>query len=282
MKIFLNNQLVEFARFPNDELNFNDPGFRAQTMESLYIKRRCDVKVYDFDTGALFPLIALTEYLRDLLEIKLKFTLILPYLPYSRMDRKVKQNDFFMLQTFARVINSLKYDEVYTLCAHSDVGPALINNCINDMSFHRDHLERSRRLRAEDILIFPDATACKRYDSIDHPNKIYCNKKRDWETGELTGVTCHILDDLRASEIPRTAHILDDLCSYGGTFQLVMDEINKYYPNNNLQYVLVVPHTEAAIEQGGLLDRPDLLSVYTSDSMGVNYTHEKIKILANI
>lgn len=52
-----------------------------------------------------------------------------PYLPYARQDRVMEKLEPFSLKIFCKLLNSLKLDLVWIFDPHSDVGPALINNC---------------------------------------------------------------------------------------------------------------------------------------------------------
>ena len=61
-----------------------------------------------------------------------KIALCIPYLPYARQDRVCVQGEPLSVKVFADIINAQKYKAVYILDAHSDVAPALINNCSND------------------------------------------------------------------------------------------------------------------------------------------------------
>ena len=62
----------------------------------------------------------------------LKLNLFIPYLPYSRMDRReAGSGHVFTLKYFAEFVNSLKLHHVYTFDAHSDVSPALFNHMTN-------------------------------------------------------------------------------------------------------------------------------------------------------
>ena len=59
------------------------------------------------------------------------FDLVMPYVPYARQDRKCAEGESFTMKVFANLINSANFNNVWVLDAHSDVAPALLNNCIN-------------------------------------------------------------------------------------------------------------------------------------------------------
>src|SRR5690606_38071791 len=96
---------------------------------------------------------------------------------------------------------------------HSDVTPALINNCrLIDQSKIFAHLHGNRYT----ALICPDAGATKRTEKYAQEigiSKIYyASKKRDVLTGKLDG--------FRMPEIDRREKLLlvDDICDYGNSF----------------------------------------------------------------
>ena len=67
--------------------------------------------------------------LKTLLDFRaIKSTLELPYLPYARQDKPVRNDNTFALVTFANLLNSLKFDQVFSIDPHSDVAKELIKN----------------------------------------------------------------------------------------------------------------------------------------------------------
>jgi len=58
-----------------------------------------------------------------------EFDLIMPYIPYTRQDRKCYDGESFTLKVFTQLLNSAKFDNVLCIDSHSDVAPALIDNC---------------------------------------------------------------------------------------------------------------------------------------------------------
>ena len=55
-------------------------------------------------------------------------TLVLPYVPYGRQDRKCDSGEAFSLKVFAGLLNSLRFKKIVIFDPHSDVTPALIDN----------------------------------------------------------------------------------------------------------------------------------------------------------
>ena len=94
-------------------------------IESIIIKPRT------YNPSFIVELSLLVNALRDEFPESVHFDLDLPYIPYSRQDRVCAVGDAFGLKVFADQLNSLNFRYVIIFDAHSDVSPALINNCIN-------------------------------------------------------------------------------------------------------------------------------------------------------
>ena len=153
----------------------------------------------------------------------------LPYVPYSRQDRVCAEGDAFGLKVFADQINALNFNLVVIFDAHSDVTPALINNCI-----HREakalFVLNSSFLKEYSHLVSPDAGAYKKVNSIasleDLP-VIPALKTRDTSTGRLSN-TILVTDGV---EKPSRLLVVDDLVDAGGTFILLGKELKKVFPD---------------------------------------------------
>ncbi len=154
-----------------------------------------------------------------------RLSLVLPYLPYSRADRRFTEGDCAGLGAFGTLIRSLAFDEVFTLDAHHQPAAMRAIRGLIDRAptafIHRAIGEFAGRQRAERIsILFPDEGARLRYHI---PAELSSNtarialdvfhgsKKRDAVTGVLTGFEVPALPD-------QPALIVDDICDGGGTF----------------------------------------------------------------
>jgi ribose-phosphate pyrophosphokinase len=154
------------------------------------------------------------------------FELVMPYIPYARQDRQCDDGESFTLKVFTDLINSAKFDKVYVVDAHSDVAPALINNCVNIPNYY--YVQEAYYLQNdgnEVVLISPDSGANKKCNKLFDSVKVFskfvkCDKKRNVSTGELSGfeVFC---DDLKGE----TCIIVDDICDGGRTFTGIAQEL---------------------------------------------------------
>lgn len=158
------------------------------------------------------------------------FDLIMPYIPYARQDRQCEDGESFTLKVFTTLINSANFDNIIVLDAHSDVAPALLNNCANisseqyvDMAFQ--HIAEFHD--ADITLISPDSGANKKANKLYENLQVFnglvkCDKRRDTKTGTLNGFEV-FANDLKG----KTCLITDDICDGGRTFIGIAEELKK-------------------------------------------------------
>jgi ribose-phosphate pyrophosphokinase len=139
------------------------------------------------------------------------------YFPYARQDRVCARGDSFSLKVVCDIINSLGFHGVEILDPHSDVLPALLENC--RVKTQLDVIASSKELRLlalNTTAVSPDAGANKKTHEIMaySPRQfIRADKIRNLETGEIkeTVVYCESLSGKRVT-------IWDDICDGGRTF----------------------------------------------------------------
>lgn len=132
-------------------------------------------------------------------------SVFIPCLFGQQSDRRFDNTESFDLKNICEFINLCKFPKVYLLDPHSDVGPALINNCkvvSRDMYVNLSLSE----LPINTILVSPDAGAYKKtFKLAETLNRelVAANKFRS-KTGEInlnfmgdvTDKNCLIVDDL--------------------------------------------------------------------------------------
>ena len=69
------------------------------------------------------------------------------------------------------------------------------------------------------------------------------------------------------NDMKPTVIIIDDLCSYGGTFVKALEAIEKHPQINFDEAWLVVTHAEKAMEEGKVLEKYD--KIFCTDSISV-------------
>ncbi|THF84519.1 ribose-phosphate diphosphokinase [Cohnella fermenti] len=251
--IWLNGEPLTFTTFPNGETLVD--GERIRTLAG----ERNEVTFKYEQDGDLLKLYFVRSHLDDL---RHSASLTVQYMPYSRMDR-TSGGSVFTLKHVAKLLNAMNFDEVTILEPHSDVTPALVDRSrvrpvtlellgpvLKDIGFDAE----------KDYLFFPDAGAQKRYGHIPGYKQLVGFKRRDFQTGRIEGL--EVVG--RAEAEGFKAVILDDLCSYGGTFLLSAERLRELGASN---VYLVVAHCENSIHEGKLPTSPLIDRVYTTDTL---------------
>jgi len=184
----------------------------------------------------------------------------IPYVPYSRQDRVMVPGESLSIKVFADLINSLKFDEVVIWDPHSDVTPALINNCKvipQEDLLMATFAGRTQTNLSEYVLISPDAGARKKILKVAEragiKQIIYADKVRDVSTGKIRGTTI----DYGQFKFEQDTKFLvvDDLIEYGTTFTEIAKALSRSMIG--LRYTIDL-HITHGFFPGGL----DLLKTY--------------------
>jgi ribose-phosphate pyrophosphokinase len=172
-----------------------------------------NIKWYYENDSELFTIICLAKKFADH-----KKTLYMPYCPHARMDRVKNEEDTFTLKYFCEVINSLKFERVYVVDAHSSVALALLDNVINlsvetKINYAINNYLGAKKGADDVVVIFPDEGAMKRYSQYIKVPYTFGIKDRDWKTGKIIGYS------LMDAKIVKDKYVLivDDICSCGDT-----------------------------------------------------------------
>lgn len=218
------------------------------------------------DESELIKLIYIKKHLQQTFPDR-KVSLFMPYIPNARMDRThIRCREVFTLKYFCEVINSLNFDKVYVVDPHSNVSTALLNNLVVlPIDAILDNIQRGYFANEAPVIYYPDAGAMKRYSGMFSHPPVYGNKTRDWDTGEITGLTLEGAVDLVKG---KPVLIVDDICSAGGTFYHAAKALKEAGAGDISLYVT---HCEETIFKGalwkamqndGLIDK-----VFTTDSI---------------
>jgi ribose-phosphate pyrophosphokinase len=253
--------LLEPSTFPNGELNLQKleedisrhlgeldrPG-----KETLTFKYTSDADLM------LLYMLSQTKVIRCNVD-----TLDIAYMPYSRMDRGGYDSSACSLRYVATLIKSMEFKNIKVCDPHSDLTLAYLGT--NATAYYPfDGRIGDANSHSKVIIMFPDAGAQKRYAGMScfKPyRQIVGNKVRDFQTGKIISY-----------EVPEGAlvegkfvSIIDDLCSYGGTFKLAGDALRKFNP----KFIsLMVSHCEKSIFKGVLFDEDSPLNrIITTNSI---------------
>ena len=277
--LLLNQQEISAEQFPNNETKVKD-------FDENILPDRNVLEFKYFDDSDLIRLM-FVKWRLD--ELQTPCTLVIRYMPYSRMDRKIP-GSLFTLQYVCRFINILQFKEVVVIEPHSQKTMELLEHAVAVypvMDWLPDIMTEIG-FSDNDRIVFPDKGAAERYRNYGLKDSCVFEKTRNPITGRqdicvfektrnpITGR----IEGMKQKEgtIPQGAKciIIDDLCSAGGTFLLAGNSLRE---NGAGEVYLIVSHCEPTVFDGKLLaDDSPIDRIYTSDSM-MNRPHRKIKYL---
>lgn len=241
--IKLDGQEIKFSKFPNGE-----------TLVDTEVLNRAESGCrIDFKWGEDEDILHLYFVLSHLNEQhKLNRNIYIYYMPYSRMDRS-ENGSCFTLAWTCNLINHVTFfgDSVYIVEPHSDKTLDLLHfskriNVITPL------MQKICSIENVDVICYPDKGAKVRFcdDKVVLP-VVYCEKVRDFDTGEIKGLELKSDIDLKGKNVL----ILDDLCSKGGTFYYTAKKLKE---NGVKDVFLGVCHMENTVMQGELLEELDM------------------------
>ena len=145
-----------------------------------------------------------------------EINLFIPYFPAARQDRVMIPGEPLSVKVYADIINAMALASVTVFDPHSEVTPALLNNCVT-ISNHVFIKQVIAKIGTEVKLISPDGGALKKIYKVSEflggAEVVECSKSRDVKTGKLSGFKVYT-EDLAGAD----CLIVDDICDGGGTF----------------------------------------------------------------
>ena len=222
---FDTNEVVTITHRLN---SFNDLGLLCVTVDAL---RRMDIKIIN---------------------------VFIPYFPAARQDRVMIPGEPLSVKVYADILNAMNLNKVTVFDAHSEVTPALVNNC-EVIPNHKFIAEVLKIIGNNIKLISPDGGALKKIykvsEFLDGIEVVECSKSRDVKTGKLSGFKVYD-DNMQGQD----CLIVDDICDGGGTFIGLAEELKK---KNAGKLFLAVSH---GIFNKGFEDLKCFDRIFTTDS----------------
>lgn len=146
-----------------------------------------------------------------------KIKVFIPYFPAARQDRVMVDGEALSVKVYADILNALQLDEVFIFDPHSDVTPALLQNCTVLPNFELVENALQQIPEKNVVLISPDGGALKKIYKVSEflggLEVVECSKKRDVKTQALSGFM--VYDE---NLLGKTGIIVDDICDGGRTF----------------------------------------------------------------
>lgn len=159
--------------------------------------------------------------------------LVIPYVPFSRQDRVMISGEPLSIAVMCSLINSMQAQRVIITDPHSDVTPALLNNCT--VIEQHEVFKQYFPIGKPTFLISPDGGALKKIfklSQLTHTAVIECSKIRNTNNGEIIGTYVppqHIFTHM-------TCVIVDDICDGGRTFI----ELAKILRERGTQHIILM------------------------------------------
>lgn len=293
--IYLNGKKVEFIEFPNKErrLDLKESNLnhvpKNVPFQAFHIYNNANTVYWKYENDAsIFELFLLDDAIESLDQV---YNLYIGYMPYSRMDRVKEKGTAFSLKILTDLMkNNLKalnllfildphsketlnqfpkeYQTDYAKYknhAHEFKNKKHLDNKNNKYEFAKDVINYTKINLENAWFVFPDKGAAKRYNADDYPNVIICEKVRDFATGKIQQIKAHIEKQTTTPKQDAPIIIIDDLCSYGGTFvgaiKAIESDLNIKSQNN----WLIVTHAEEAMMEANI---PNTFNkVFSTDSI---------------
>lgn len=190
--------------------------------------------------------------------------LTISYLPYARQDKPISNNSTFALHTFAKLLNTLNFDEVVIVDPHSEIALNLIQN--SKAVYPTKIVENLIKKEKIDVICFPDKGAQTKYEKLYKFSNFSGQKVRNQLTGQIEKYT--INGNVKKTNVL----VVDDLCDGGATFILLAKELYNQGANSVSLFV-----THGLFTKGvEILWEARIDKIFTIDSEFIN---KKEKIL---
>lgn len=165
-----------------------------------------------------------------------KFTLKVPYLPYSRQDRAFEVGQGIYVTSLIDLLTT-KFDCIETLCIHGEAhgssgrGFKLINSLI----YLHDVKDK--------IIVFPDKSADKHFSNVSGKSCVYLQKSRyiDDIGQSISSTIDKAFLLFESKEMAKDFLICDDICDGGRTFTECAKVLKKEF-GENIKIELLVAH----------------------------------------
>ncbi|NER14675.1 ribose-phosphate diphosphokinase [Leptobacterium flavescens] len=189
-----------------------------------------------------------------------KINVFIPYFPAARQDRLMVEGEALSVKVYTNILNNLRLNSITILDPHSDVTPALLNNC-NTINNHKFIRKVIQKLPNNIKLISPDGGSLKKIyklaEQLQNYEVIECSKVRDVKTGKLSHFNVHSTDLKRQDCL-----IIDDICDGGGTFLGLAKELKNKNAGN---LYLAVSH--GIFSKGTDELKKSFTQIFTTDSI---------------
>jgi ribose-phosphate pyrophosphokinase len=240
-KLFINLKSIPIQsfKFPGGEVSVRIDTTVVPSSISEYAFIDADIRSSD----DLMELLMLTDAVRrEFPEVELG--LMMPYLPYARQDRVMVPGESLSIKVIASIINAQNYTWVKVWDAHSDVGVALLDRCVNVSQYELIKTVGSLNFPTPEdtVIVSPDAGAEKKIfafaKELGFENVVRAGKVRDVSSGKITGTEVYVPEPA-LYKTDKDFLIVDDICDGGRTF---IELAKKLRPMTTGKIKLLITH----------------------------------------
>jgi ribose-phosphate pyrophosphokinase len=221
MRIYTKAGDLTFSTFTFPD---GQPHFKLETYEVDFTSATVETAIKSPSDLLMVLLVAQTLRQHGYRELNLDVR----YLMGARMDRAISPHEPCTLQVVAGLINGAGFNRVRVLDVHSEVALRLIRNSSNILPWRT--VQQVIHTARPSALVCPDAGAVQRMlrlqDINGQVNTVFCTKKRDMATGNLSGFQISNYNPNPNAD-GTDLLIVDDICDGGGTFVGLAKELRK-------------------------------------------------------
>lgn len=200
---------------------FPDKTSQVWKIDISILKNNVNMIAWQFENENEFLHVAQLKKLVNNLRPNARTILNIPYFPYARQDHVVSNATTFALRSFLELLNTLRFDGIFTVDLHSNIPFEYLDNLTN--VYPHEAIKNAIDSFQPDLIVFPDKGAQMRYAHRFALPHISIHKERDQLTGYLTIKGIINNDNIILSG--KKCLIVDDLCDGGGTFILAAQEL---------------------------------------------------------
>lgn len=244
--IVINRKNIEIIEYPNGEIGIKN-------LSVFDNDERINIK---WNVENLFKEIFILQLIQYRFKNKKKLYLYTDYLPFSREDKII--ND--QLPTYEILYKDLlnNFSKIVTIDNHSIKNDSIIESqrerWINELLYRKiflDFVHQDKRF----LTVFPDESSFERYKNIvfrlndegeiDQTNTFYAifKKERNDYNGKINKMSIKEINSFKDKK-PFNLLIIDDICSFGGTFVNSVKMLKKLFPNRIQGTILLTTYDE--------------------------------------
>lgn len=190
--------------------------FSGGEVHGHYSQADPEIILLDYTMNGLMALAQAQQIIKDRCATPY-FNVTIPYLPYARQDRWMADDEPFSLKLYCNFLNSLNLQRVTIYDPHSDVAPALINNCnvIPQWEIAKLALPKEFFKNRNVLFVSSDAGAYKKlYKLMPDDTRIVIGTKTRDVSGKIISTNVFSQTTIQGHECV----IVDDICDGGRTF----------------------------------------------------------------